>query len=154
VLHHCYLMSFPGYPKVTGPLWLGWLIYGHFAVVVFITLSGFSLAVSPARKGWQLGGKKLFARRRAWRMLPPYWAALAFSMLITWWAATPEPGSAMPNGKSAVVYGLLVQDVFAAPVPNGALWSIAVEAQLYFTFPLLILFMRRYGWWAVVATAT
>jgi peptidoglycan/LPS O-acetylase OafA/YrhL len=75
-------------------------------------------------------------------------------MIITWWAATPEPGSAMPNGKSAVVYGLLVQDVFAAPVPNGALWSIAVEAQLYFTFPLLILFMRRYGWWAVIATAT
>jgi len=65
VLHHCWLMSFPGFPAATGPVWLGWLAYGHFAVVVFITLSGFSLAVSPARNGWRLGGKARFAQRRA-----------------------------------------------------------------------------------------
>ena len=154
VLHHVWLMSFPGFPRNTGPAWLGFLLYGHFAVVVFITLSGFSLGISPARKGWDLGGKKRFAQRRAWRILPPYWAALAFSIIITWWSGVPEPTSAMPNGKSVVVYGFLVQDIFAAPVPNGALWSIAVEAQLYLVFPLLVLFMRRYGWWAVLATAT
>ena len=38
VLHHCYLMSFPGYPHNTGPAWLAWLLYGHLAVVVFIAL--------------------------------------------------------------------------------------------------------------------
>ena len=54
VLHHCWLLSFPGYPSDTGPWWLGWLIYGHFAVVVFIVLSGFSLSIAPARSGWQL----------------------------------------------------------------------------------------------------
>jgi len=154
VVHHCWLMTFHGYPRNTGPKWLGFLLYGHFAVVVFITLSGFSLAVSPARKKWQLGGNRLFAQRRAWRILPPYWAALAFSMAVTLWSQVPEPASALPNGKSVVVYGLLVQDIFASPVPNGAFWSIAVEAQLYFVFPLLILFMRRYGWWAVLATST
>ena len=52
VLHHCYLMSYPGYPRNTGPSWLAWLLYGHLAVVVFIALSGFSLAVAPARRGW------------------------------------------------------------------------------------------------------
>ncbi len=51
VLHHCWLLSFPGYPSNTGPWWLGWLVYGHFAVVVFIVLSGFSLAIAPARSG-------------------------------------------------------------------------------------------------------
>src|SRR5947208_2937066 len=125
VLHHCWLMSFDGFPRNTGPWWLGFLLYGHFAVVVFITLSGFSLAISPARRGWDLGGKGRFAIRRAWRILPPYWAALTFSLVLTWWSQVPEPASALPNGKSALVYGLLLQDVFAAPVPNGALWSIA-----------------------------
>jgi peptidoglycan/LPS O-acetylase OafA/YrhL len=144
VLHHTFLISFPGFPVNTGPFWLGWLLYGHFAVAVFITLSGFSLGISPARKGWQLGSKARFAQRRAWRILPPYWAALVFSLVIAW-AVVPQPGSAPPNGKSVVVYGLLLQDVFGSPSPNGAFWSIAVEAQLYLVFPLLILLLRRYG---------
>ena len=154
VLHHCWLMSFAGFPRNTGPSWLGWLLYGHFAVVVFITLSGFSLAISPARKGWRLGGKTLFAKRRAWRILPPYWAALAFSLVIAWGLGVSQPSSASPNGKSVVVYGLLLQDVFGAPVPNGAFWSIAVEAQLYLVFPVLLVILRRYGAAAVLAAVT
>jgi peptidoglycan/LPS O-acetylase OafA/YrhL len=153
VLHHCYLMSYPGYPRNTGPSWLAWLLYGHLAVVVFIALSGFSLAVSPARKDWQLGGKARFAHRRAWRILPPYWAALVFSLIIAW-AVVPQPGSAAPDGKAVVVYGLLLQDVFGSPVPNGAFWSIAVEAQLYLVFPLLLLLLRRAGAVVMVTAVT
>jgi peptidoglycan/LPS O-acetylase OafA/YrhL len=153
VLHHCYLMSYPGYPHNTGPWWLAWLLYGHLAVVVFIALSGFSLAVAPARKGWQLGGKARFAHRRAWRILPPYWAALVFSLIIAW-AVIPQPGSAPPDAKAVVVYGLLLQDVFGSRVPNGAFWSIAVEAQLYLVFPLLLLALRRAGAIIMVATVT
>jgi peptidoglycan/LPS O-acetylase OafA/YrhL len=144
VLHHCYLMSFPGYPANTGPAWAGWLLYGHLAVVVFITLSGFSLAVSPARGGWQLGGWRRFAHRRAWRILPPYWAALAFSLAVAW-AVVPQPGTPKPTAGSAVVYGLLLQDIVGTPSPNGAFWSIAIEAQLYLVFPLMLLLRRRAG---------
>ncbi|NUT37050.1 MAG: acyltransferase [Hamadaea sp.] len=144
VLHHCYLMAFPGYPATTGPAWTGWLIYGHFAVVVFIVLSGFSLAVSPARKGWQLGGKRRFAARRAWRILPPYWAALAFSLIVAW-TLVAQPGEGEPTAKSVAVYGLLLQDVFGSPSPNGAFWSIAVEAQLYLVLPVLLVVLRRAG---------
>src|SRR5262249_11710907 len=140
--HHCYLLAFPGYPAITGPWWASVLIYGHFSVVVFIVLSGFSLAVSPARSQWRLGGKATFARRRAWRILPPYWGALAFSLAVAW-AVIPQPGEAPPTGKSVVVNGLLLQDIFGAPTPNGAFWSIAVEAQLYVVFPLMLLLLRR-----------
>ena len=84
VVDHTYLRSFPGYPVTTAPFWAGWLIYGRFAVVVFITLSGFSLAVSPARNGWRLDGVPKFLQRRAWRIVPPYWAALVFSLLVAW----------------------------------------------------------------------
>ncbi|HEY1094562.1 MAG: acyltransferase [Hamadaea sp.] len=144
VLHHCYLVSFGGYPKITGPGWAGWLIYGHFAVVVFIVLSGFSLAVSPARHDWQLGGKARFAFRRAWRILPPYWAALAFSLLIAW-TIVPQPGEGEPTAKSVAVFGLLLQDVVGSPSPNGAFWSIAVEAQLYLVLPILLVIIRKAG---------
>ncbi|NUT07534.1 MAG: acyltransferase [Hamadaea sp.] len=144
VLHHCYLVSFGGYPKITGPGWAGWLIYGHFAVVVFIVLSGFSLAVSPARHEWQLGGKARFAFRRAWRILPPYWAALAFSLLVAW-TIVPQPGEEAPTGKTVAVFGLLLQDIVGSPSPNGAFWSIAVEAQLYLVLPVRLVIIRKAG---------
>lgn len=144
VLHHCWLLSFPGFPANGAPVWTGWLLYGHFAVVIFIVLSGFSLAVSPARNGWQLGSMRTFAVRRAWRILPPYWAALLFSLIIAW-TVIPQPGQQVPTGQSVVIYGLLLQDVFGSPSPNGALWSIAVEAQLYLVFPLMLLVLRRWG---------
>ena len=153
VLHHCWLLSFPGFPANTGPAWTGLLVYGHVAVVVFIVLSGFSLAVSPARSGWRLGGKALFARRRAWRILPPYWAALVFSLLVAW-TMVPNPGAGVPTARSVVVHALLLQDIIGSPTPNGAFWSIAVEAQLYVVFPLLLLIMRRFGWWAMTAAVT
>jgi peptidoglycan/LPS O-acetylase OafA/YrhL len=153
VLHHCWLLSFPGYPGNTGPAALGWLLYGHFAVVVFIALSGFSLAVAPARRDWQLGGLGRFLHRRAWRILPPYWAALAFSLLVAWFVVE-QPGSGRPDAKSVAVYGLLLQDVFGANSPNGAFWSIAIEAQLYLLFPLLLILVRRVGMLIMVTAVT
>lgn len=153
VLHHCWLLAFPGYPANTGPGWLGWLVHGRLAVVVFITLSGFSLAISPARNAWRLGGALQYARRRARRILPAYWAALAASALIA--TIVPAlPLSAPPTLRSAIVYGLLLQDVVAAPAPNGAFWSIAVEAGLYLAFPLVLLTRRRFGATATLAAVT
>ena len=55
-INHVFLRAFPGYPVDHAPFWAGWFIYGRFAVVVFIVLSGFSLALSPARHGWRLDG--------------------------------------------------------------------------------------------------
>src|SRR6516165_1606469 len=80
VAHHIFLRTFPGYPVDHAPFWVGWFIYGRFAVVVFIVLSGFSLALSPARHGWRLDGVGRFAARRARRILPATWAALAYGV--------------------------------------------------------------------------
>ena len=153
VVNHVFLRTFPGYPVDHAPFWAGWFIYARFAVVVFIVLSGFSLALSPARHGWQLDGVKQFARRRARRILPAYWAALAFSLAIAWLIA-PQPGNGVPDAKSVVVNGLLVQNVVGAHSPNSAFWSMAVEAQLYLLFPLLLLVVRRRGAIVMVAAVT
>src|SRR6516165_1734162 len=143
VLNHIFERAWPGYPAANhAPFWAAWMIYGRFAVVIFIALSGFSLGLGPARSGWRFKSIATYAHRRAWRILPSYWAALVFSLLVTWYVLA-QPGWALPNGKSVVVYGLLVQDAFAAGSPNRAFWSIAIEAQLYFLLPLLLLLVRR-----------
>ena len=67
VINHIFLRTFPGYPVDNAPFWAGVFIYGRFAVVVFIVLSGFSLALSPAKHGWRLDGISRFAVRRARR---------------------------------------------------------------------------------------
>jgi peptidoglycan/LPS O-acetylase OafA/YrhL len=144
VVHHVFLRAFPGYPLDRAPFWAAWLIYGRFAVVVFIVLSGFSLAMSPARHGWRLDGVSRFASRRARRILPPYWAALVFSLAVAW-LVVPPPGQGAPDARSVVVNGLLLQNLVHAPSPDRSFWSIAVEAQLYVVFPLLLLMVRRWG---------
>ncbi|MER5532693.1 acyltransferase family protein [Streptomyces mirabilis] len=153
LLFHCWLLTMPGFPENSGPAWLGWLMYGRLAVVFFLVLSGFSLAISPARNGWHLGGVSRFLRRRAWRILPPYWAALALSLAVAWFVV-PASHLGPPTGASILVYGFVVQDVFTAPTPNGAFWSIGVEAELYLVFPLLLLVRRRLGAVVLVASVT
>src|SRR5215471_367332 len=151
VLNHIFERAWAGYPANHAPFWAAWMIYGRFAVIIFIALSGFSLGLGPARSGWRFKSIATYAHRRAWRILPPYWAALGFSLVMTWYVLA-QPGWPVPNGKSVVVYGSLVEDAFAqghhggfwsAGSPNRAFWSIAVEAQLYVLLPLLLLLVRR-----------
>jgi len=152
VLNHIFERAWPGYPGANhAPFWAAWLIYGRGAVAIFIVLSGFSLGLGPARSGWRFKSIATYAHRRAWRILPPYWAALVFSLVMTWYVLA-QPGWPVPNGKSVVVYGFLVEDAFSqghhrgfwsAGSPNRAFWSIAIEAQLYFLLPLLLLLVRR-----------
>lgn len=155
VLHHTWLGVWPSFPRNAGPWWLGWLLYGHLAVAVFIVVSGFSLALAPMRRGGSLnGGTRRFLRRRAWRIIPPYWAALILSTLITALILQPTLGSGAV-AKGFVVHGLLLQDIVGSVAPNGAFWSIAVEWQIYFLFPLLLLIGTRtnFGTAAFLAVA-
>lgn len=153
VFNHIFERAFPGYPADHSPWWAGWFIYGRFAVVVFIVLSGFSLALSPARHGWRLDSVSRFAGRRARRILPAYLAALVFSLVVAW-LVVPQPGNTAPTAKSVAANGLFVQNLVRAPSPNRSFWSMAIEVQLYLAFPLLLLLVRRAGGLAMVATVT
>src|SRR5580693_4033180 len=149
VAYHIFVRAWPDYPGANhAPFWAAWLSYGRGAVAMFIVLSGFSLGLGPARSGWRLNAIGTYAHRRAWRILPPYWAALVFSLVMTWYVVA-QPHLPVPNGKSIVVYGLLLQDVFALGSPNRTFWSIAIEAQLYVLLPLLLLVIRRVSAWGM-----
>jgi len=162
VLNHIFERAWPGYPANPAPFWAAWMTYGRFAVIMFIALSGFSLGLGPARSGWRFKSITTYAHRRAWRILPPYWAALGFSLVMTWYVLA-QPGWPVPNGKSVVAYGFLMQDAFsqghhggfwAAGSPNRAFWSIAIEAQLYVLLPLLLVLVRRVSARAMVGLVT
>jgi peptidoglycan/LPS O-acetylase OafA/YrhL len=144
VVHHMWSAVWPTTQPVNlGPWWLGWLLYGHMAVATFIVVSGFSLALAPLRDGGRLsGGIRRFLRRRAWRILPAYLAALVLSIAITALLLEPDLSPAQ-IARTFGVYGLLLQDAVGSPNPNFALWSIAVEWQIYFVFPLILLIGRR-----------
>lgn len=155
VLHHVWLTSYPGYHEDPGPWGLRWLAFGYVAVAVFIVVSGFSLALSPARHGWRLThGAGSFFRRRAWRILPAYYGALLLSCVV-FGLVTPEQTGGQITVRSVLVHALLVQDVVDSPDPNATFWSIAVECQIYLLFPLFLLLARRVGlgWLVVAVTA-
>jgi peptidoglycan/LPS O-acetylase OafA/YrhL len=152
MLFHAWLLSFRHFPHNTGPGYLTWAMYGRLSVVFFLALSGFSLALGPAGENWRLGGVARFLRRRAWRILPAYWAALAFSLVIAYHVPASHKGE--PTHRSIAVFGLLLQDVFWAKTPNGAFWSVAVEAELYLLFPLFLFIRRRLGAVLLLAAVT
>lgn len=154
VLHHMWHTTWHDYPVNSGPWALGWLLYAHLAVAVFIVVSGFSLALSPVANGARLiGGVKRFLRRRTWRIVPAYWAALLLSTAIYALILHPEV-SETTLARSVVVHGLLIQDIVPSVDPNGAFWSIAVEWQIYFLFPVILLLARLRGFILAVVLTT
>src|SRR5271155_141269 len=59
------------------------MVAGHLAVSVFIVISGFCLTLPVVSAGSKLrGGFKDFLKRRARRILPPYYAAVALCMVL------------------------------------------------------------------------
>jgi len=151
MLHHSFLMTVGGYPGNNGPWFTDWLMYGHLAVSVFIVVSGYSLALAPVRNGFRFkDGAAGFLRRRFWRIVPPYWAALVLvTVLIAIGLTGPANGTEF-GLRDFVINFLLLQDTFGNVSPNGAFWSIAVEWHIYFLYPLVLLLFRRWGMPAVV----
>ena len=156
LLHHVWLASYPRQAggSVCGicldaPDWSNWLKFGHLAVAVFIVVSGFSLALSAVRHGDQLPeGYVEYMRRRAFRILPPYWIALVLSCFVVLF--TGQYTGIVIDARAVAVHGLLLNNLIDSAKPNGTFWSIAVEWQIYFVFPLLLLLCRRFGASAMV----
>jgi peptidoglycan/LPS O-acetylase OafA/YrhL len=133
-------------------LWTtGWARYGHFGVTLFIVVSGFCLMLPVARHGGRLRSSVgQFFLRRARRILPTYYAALACSLLLIWLFIGEKTGTQwdaqLPVTPAGVVSRLLMlQDVWEPLQINNPFWSIAVEWRIYFAFPLLVWAFQKWG---------
>ncbi|HEY2155860.1 MAG TPA: acyltransferase, partial [Isosphaeraceae bacterium] len=141
------------------------LRHGHYAVAVFVVLSGYCLMWPVARdpEGRLDGGIARYLGRRARRIIPPYYAALGLCWLLA--ATVPalgRPGGgpwdvALPSGGAGVVAShlLLVQNwgpgwIYRVDPPA---WTVATEWQIYWLFPALIALRRWVGMAATVAIA-
>src|SRR5205807_7495201 len=107
-------------------------LFGRLAVALFIVISGFCLMLPVSRRELDLrGGVPRFFAKRARRILPPYYASIVLALLLL----------PVRVGKwDLLSHLLLIQnlDPTRAVAINGVLWSIAVEWQIYFWFPLFL----------------
>ena len=129
---------------------LEWLKSGHLGVDLFFVLSGF-LITALMLKEYDRYGKisfRGFYRRRAFRLLPAL--VLFLAVHVVWALLTDIPSQSQFGGgtdlKSEVVtvisallfsVNLISYFGYQAAVGSLHLWSLAVEEQFYFIWPLL-----------------
>ena len=157
VLHHAHFEAEP-----VGGLrpFLAWLRQGHYLVTFFIVLSGFCLALPMVDTGRLRSGAARFILRRGRRLLPAYYASLAISLLLVFTLIGTSTGRhwdyALPvTGESIATHIFLVHNYELADLYkiNHVFWSIAVEWQVYFAFPILLWLGRKVGPWWTTAVA-
>lgn len=152
VLNHSSYEVWPlGLP--TAPAWTHILYYGHTAVDLFIVISGFSLMLPIVRgRGSLRGGAFNFFKKRARRIVPPYYFALIFSLMLIVTLVGRPTGThwdiSLPVTFRDVIYHILLlqdflpQDLYKI---NHAFWSISLEWWIYFLFPALVFAWKRFG---------
>jgi peptidoglycan/LPS O-acetylase OafA/YrhL len=118
-----------------------WLAYGQVAVSVFIVLSGYCLmlpvANDPARR--LPGGLGRYVYRRARRILPPFYFALALSLMLG--AAFQLKGEMAASWGSFFSHLLVAHNVRPewSHSIDPPMWSVATEWQIYFVFAMVLL---------------
>lgn len=116
--------------------------YLSMGVQLFFVLSGFLLFRPYARallSGAALPSWARFYQRRALRILPVYWVALAVMFATQW------PIAGKPLWLNALAHITLLHDSF--PRFNrdldGPFWTLAVEAQFYLLLPVIAAAVAR-----------
>ena len=167
VLHHAYygLTAEAALPPLAAHLTY-WLYLGRSAVDIFIVLSGYCLMLPVVRAGRLRGSFADFMRRRARRILPPYYAALGVCLLAI--AVLPplhdlsHPNALWNEALPAFTPGIIASHLllihnFASAWHSRIdypMWSVATEWQIYFLFPLVLLpIWQRWGSAASAAAA-
>ncbi|MDO4728611.1 MAG: acyltransferase family protein [Bacteroidota bacterium] len=129
---------------------------GFLGVDIFFVISGY-LITSILCREMSSGTFSFmnFYNRRIKRILPVFFVVLITSILLCWWLFTPN--DLIKTLKSAVASVLFVANFYFArnssslgyfdpgieTKPFVHIWSLSVEEQFYFIFPLLLLLMFR-----------
>jgi peptidoglycan/LPS O-acetylase OafA/YrhL len=120
---------------------------GRRGVDLFFVLSGFCLSYPTLarlrRDGTVAFSVVRYAAHRIVRIIPPYWCAIAFLVLLALTLSrlgyAPAPGMP-PSGLSLV--DIVKQALFldgGVQLLNGSFWTLPVEFRWYFLFPILLL---------------
>jgi peptidoglycan/LPS O-acetylase OafA/YrhL len=135
-------------PGTTPPLIDVLLFSGSIGVTLFFVLSGFLLFLpyvqallavpgTPGARPWP--SARQFYLRRAWRILPGYYAALFLLVLLQ------QPQYLSPSHwRDLALFLVLFMDSIPATFQqlNGPFWTLAIEWQFYLLLPFLALGVR------------
>jgi len=112
---------------------------GRLGLVLFFALSGFLLYGQWVRAA--LGGARppqigAYLARRAARILPAYYLALAGSLLL--WSAAGTPGVRLPPASSLPLFAIFGQNFTSDSVMtlDPPTWTLAIEVSFYLALPL------------------
>lgn len=163
-VNHAYAQVWAGFSPVVPPptgllsIFSLSMVAGHLSVAVFIVISGFCLALPLVRNDGEMGSKLAFFKRRARRILPPYYGALALALLLIATVISEPTGSLWDvalrvSRVSILSHVLLLQNLFGTGSINYVFWSIAVEFQIYLLFPVLVFALKRFDFRWVAAGA-
>jgi peptidoglycan/LPS O-acetylase OafA/YrhL len=146
MLYHAYLilLEFPDIPWYLG--FVDWIRHGHFAVGLFIVISGFCLTIPITKKKKMYPEAKMFYLRRAIRILPPLYITLIIAIISQIAYQILSKNYQKPD-ISAIIFSIfLVQDIFPNhSYPAQWLWTVNLEFRLYLVFPLIIHFLLIRG---------
>jgi peptidoglycan/LPS O-acetylase OafA/YrhL len=135
--------------------------HGPAGVDVFMVLSGFCL-FWPLTRSQSVFDWKEYAIRRARRILPAYYGAIAYAILtpvvlvfIVRLAGWPVNSQPIPSLRQILSHLFLVHTLFLETWDGitGAFWSMGLEAQFYVTFPFLVWAWTRIGVRAIAYAA-
>jgi peptidoglycan/LPS O-acetylase OafA/YrhL len=155
VLHHEFNAAWYGISSSSiPPLLYHSFSHGHAMVTIFIAISGFCLMLPVSRNGLTLrGGAGVFFKKRARRILPPYYVVLGLSILAIVLSQPRGVRIAYLRDPftflSIWTHLLLIHNWFLKVVfnLNGPLWSVATECQIYLIFPLMVMAWKRFTAW-------
>ena len=117
------------------------VVYGWLGVTLFFVLSGFCIHYSTRLRPGTFSARDFFWRRFL-RLYPAYLVALAVTGVLDLWLP-----SKYLNFWQFPVHLLLIHNFFNETFfgINSAFWSLAVEAQFYLLYPLLLLLSARWN---------
>jgi peptidoglycan/LPS O-acetylase OafA/YrhL len=122
----------------------GW--YGWCGVDLFFVLSGFLITGILLDARGTDGFFTNFYARRILRIWPLYFAMLGMLLVVLPHIVPAMMAESVASARPVWAYPLFLQNLFnyGKPVgPLGVTWSLAVEEQFYFVWPLLIYFLKE-----------
>jgi len=119
--------------------------FGQCGVAIFFVISGFCIHMAFHQHGCKWGE---FYTRRFWRLMPAYVSALILGIVLI----SPINVGALFVSHDFQLHFFshlfLAHNFWDSTFKsiNPAFWSLAVEAQLYLLYPLLLWMVVRVGW--------
>jgi peptidoglycan/LPS O-acetylase OafA/YrhL len=135
---------FPDFSTSKASLFLLPLTMGWAGVAIFFVISGFCIHYSFHQHG---ANWRAFFIRRFFRIYPPYFFAVLLFTLI-YLSNHLNFLHEYVDWYQVIMHLMLVHnfDPYSFQAISPAFWSIAIEAQLYLIYPVLLMLVTRFGW--------